>query len=415
MYKYFASTLGYAGLDAVEVVVIITADEQGVHSGDEIVLGNTFAMSSDVINHEFVHEVVDVLYDPKYELGRESAALEEAVADFFPADKTGDPRLTAPTAVHGSSVTVIRDISETTNLPEYLLPDPNDPELDVSIYEYGKLLSGALWQLRGPIPSVSAILLTALQISPDVKTFLDVRRYISTLARSPGQPTDIEAAFVSRKIGGPLRPTDIIIKPTDSKNVKIVWDDNSALEAGYDVERDLGSGSWSTIIFNLPADTEQYIDNDVQCNDDTNDVASYRIVVFETYTSGAVRRTETVTAPIDFSLQNCESLSLHQSPRAMLGYHTQPDTRNFVTQLAGAHPNPFNPSTSITFSLANAGRVRLTVYNVLGRRVAVLMDDQLDRGEHDVRFEAADLPSGMYIVRMETQGLRFTSRILLMK
>ena len=67
--------------------------------------------------------------------------------------------------------------------------------------------------------------------------------------------------------------------------------------------------------------------------------------------------------------------------------------------LSSAHPNPFNPRTTLTLTLAQAQPVRVAVYDVLGREVAVLQDRALPVGEHRLTFEATGLPSGTYLVR----------------
>jgi hypothetical protein len=79
------------------------------------------------------------------------------------------------------------------------------------------------------------------------------------------------------------------------------------------------------------------------------------------------------------------------------------------------YPNPFNPSTTIPFELNNAAHVRLEVYDMLGRRVALLVDQPLQAGSHTARFEADSLPSGMYITRMQTEGEVLTQKMLLVK
>ena len=83
--------------------------------------------------------------------------------------------------------------------------------------------------------------------------------------------------------------------------------------------------------------------------------------------------------------------------------------------LAQNYPNPFNPSTQIAFALPQAEAVRLTVYDILGREVAVLMDQQLPAGQHEVMFDAALLPSGMYLYRLAAGSFVETRRMLLMK
>jgi hypothetical protein len=78
-------------------------------------------------------------------------------------------------------------------------------------------------------------------------------------------------------------------------------------------------------------------------------------------------------------------------------------------------PNPFNPTTTIRFTLASQTRVRLDVYDVLGERVGVLVDDVLVPGEHQVTFDARGLPSGSYFYRITSGGQSKTGTMLLMK
>jgi Pectate lyase len=68
------------------------------------------------------------------------------------------------------------------------------------------------------------------------------------------------------------------------------------------------------------------------------------------------------------------------------------------------YPNPFNPTTTIAFSLAEAGYVTLKVYDMLGREVAVLQNRLTGAGSHAVTFDASRLASGMYISRLTVQG-----------
>jgi ligand-binding sensor domain-containing protein len=81
--------------------------------------------------------------------------------------------------------------------------------------------------------------------------------------------------------------------------------------------------------------------------------------------------------------------------------------------LSQNYPNPFNPSTTIKFELPMASRVSLTVYDVLGRQVSVLVNEKKDAGVHEVKFSAAGLASGMYFYRM-TAGTYVETRKLLL-
>lgn len=83
--------------------------------------------------------------------------------------------------------------------------------------------------------------------------------------------------------------------------------------------------------------------------------------------------------------------------------------------LHGAYPNPFNPTTTIGYDLPESAHVRLAVYDVLGRRVALLVDGREEAGAKRVVFDAAALPSGMYLYRLETGGRVETRQMLLVK
>ena len=83
--------------------------------------------------------------------------------------------------------------------------------------------------------------------------------------------------------------------------------------------------------------------------------------------------------------------------------------------LEANYPNPFNPSTTIRFGLPESAQVRLVVYDVLGRQISVLVDGTKEAGMHEVVFDASDLPSGMYLYRLETPQGSFARTMLLAK
>ena len=81
----------------------------------------------------------------------------------------------------------------------------------------------------------------------------------------------------------------------------------------------------------------------------------------------------------------------------------------------GAYPNPFNPTTTIRYTLATSGRVKVTVFDMLGREVRVLVDGIEEAGPREVSFDAGDLPSGMYLYRIETPTAVQTHSLMLLK
>lgn len=83
--------------------------------------------------------------------------------------------------------------------------------------------------------------------------------------------------------------------------------------------------------------------------------------------------------------------------------------------LSQNYPNPFNPTTVISYQLPENSQVVLTVYDMLGRRVATLVDDQMSAGSHQVNFDASQLSSGMYIYRLEAGATQLTRKMMLVK
>jgi PKD repeat protein len=134
------------------------------------------------------------------------------------------------------------------------------------------------------------------------------------------------------------------------------------------------------------------------------------------------------------------STTFYWRVRAANGFGSGPwsETRSFTTAVGTAtegaaslptefalhppYPNPFNPSTTIGFDVPQAGNIRLTIYDALGRLVESLVPDgvgagtgQWSAGRYNVTWEAKDLPSGVYFVRMQAGRFSSSHQILLVK
>jgi len=83
--------------------------------------------------------------------------------------------------------------------------------------------------------------------------------------------------------------------------------------------------------------------------------------------------------------------------------------------LNNAYPNPFNPSTSLSFDVANNSLVSLKVYNLMGQEVATLVNQNMIAGSYQTTFDASALSSGVYFVRMQAEGFNAVQKIMLMK
>jgi len=79
------------------------------------------------------------------------------------------------------------------------------------------------------------------------------------------------------------------------------------------------------------------------------------------------------------------------------------------------YPNPFNPTTTINFSLAEPTFVKLAIYNLLGEELEVLKNEYMNAGNFNASFDAASLPSGMYLYKIETAQFSSVRKMMLMK
>jgi len=86
-----------------------------------------------------------------------------------------------------------------------------------------------------------------------------------------------------------------------------------------------------------------------------------------------------------------------------------------VFMLEQNYPNPFNPTTVVSYQLSTAGQVKLAVYDLLGREVAVLVNESKAPGSYSLRFDASGLPSGMYVYRLMANGFAAARTMMLVK
>ena len=83
--------------------------------------------------------------------------------------------------------------------------------------------------------------------------------------------------------------------------------------------------------------------------------------------------------------------------------------------LSSNYPNPFNPTTQISYSIKENGFVRLKVYDLLGAEVATLVNETKESGYHSVEFNASELPSGVYIYTLQAGDFVSSKKMILMK
>jgi hypothetical protein len=84
-------------------------------------------------------------------------------------------------------------------------------------------------------------------------------------------------------------------------------------------------------------------------------------------------------------------------------------------QLDQNYPNPSNPTTTISYEIAKQGLVKLSVYNILGKEVATLVDEVQSPGKYEVEFDGSDLSSGIYFYKLIADNFISTKKLTLLK
>ncbi|HEX2869341.1 MAG TPA: T9SS type A sorting domain-containing protein [Ignavibacteriales bacterium] len=105
----------------------------------------------------------------------------------------------------------------------------------------------------------------------------------------------------------------------------------------------------------------------------------------------------------------------HSSSESSTSGVSNSSTQPLSYSLSQNYPNPFNPSTTIRFSIPEARLVSIKVYDVMGKEVTVLMNEVRNPGSYSVQFNASNLPSGIYIYRIQAGAFTESRKLVLLK
>jgi hypothetical protein len=134
--------------------------------------------------------------------------------------------------------------------------------------------------------------------------------------------------------------------------------------------------------------------------------------------------------PIALMIENFRSGSIWSRMKGSAGLEAGLAAAGFTTVLSAEeqapdvprewaldqnYPNPFNPATMIELAVPAAGSVTLTVFDLLGREVATLLNEQKTPGRYNVRFDAGHLASGTYIYRLKANGHTLTRKMMILR
>jgi hypothetical protein len=125
--------------------------------------------------------------------------------------------------------------------------------------------------------------------------------------------------------------------------------------------------------------------------------------------------TEGIAADSNLAIVEFEYVngSIQISPS--VGVVEVPSNVPLVFQLFQNFPNPFNPTTKVSFVIGHSSFVTLRVYDILGREVATLVNEKRNAGKYDVIFDGSNLPSGVYFYRLHTDRYTNAKKLILLK
>ena len=233
---------------------------------------------------------------------------------------------------------------------------------------------------------------------------IDIRGYTRKLDKSTGEAGTIDMGVYEYKVGSDAAlPVELVSFAAEWTNgsVELTWSTASESDnLGFIIERRSGNGQWRQIASYLThheltgqgttSALTLYTFNDTG----TNAGMEYTYRLSDVSSNGEIAELFTASAEAAVTPS--------------------------LTQLLAAYPNPFNPQTCIPYQLSQDSQVEISIYDVLGRQVRTLIDQHQYAGSYKTWWNGMDdaghpLPSGAYIVRMQTGKASQTNKVLYIK
>lgn len=178
-----------------------------------------------------------------------------------------------------------------------------------------------------------------------------------------------------------LQPGNLRISQNAFNEVILSWQDNSKNETGYDILRKTGSGQFAKLT-SVPSGQVNYIDAEIILSGEY----TYRVYAYN-----------------DASVSDTSEVSIIVT---IIGIDDDlPLDIPTEYSLSNAYPNPFNPSANIRYGLPEESAVVIEVFNILGERVETLLNEHVSAGYHETKWNASNMPSGIYIIRTYAKSL----------
>lgn len=413
IHDYLKNTFSYTAMDyQMGAYVNEGTGRNGAADGMNIYFGSQsgqyWARSSDVVYHEYTHNTIYHIYggwigDPnQYYI--QATAMDEGFADYFACTMNNDPIL-------GEDVGVGRNLDNNT-----YTWNPN-----AGAHWNGQVIGGACWDLRQSVGQSIAdnLVFKALQVSPHARTFSDFEYNVFVVDNNyynHSHTSQITQAFASHGITVPVLSASIS-GPT-YLNGNQVGTYTCSASGGISLysyqwwKLDIGSSSPATL-FSIspnrpPVNTWYQIGTNSPTVSTSNPVGldfELKCVVTDAANNNKTSNIIYVTVGGSAKIAAGDPLQSKAVSQDVLTEYAL--TQNF--------PNPFNPTTTIRFSLPEASFVTLKVFDMLGREITELISEVKSSGEYEVEFDGTGLPSGTYIYRLTAGKYSAVGKMTLMK
>ncbi len=222
----------------------------------------------------------------------------------------------------------------------------------------------------------------------------------TTITSNDGKATGpfVLASLEVEKAGLVVPPLNFSAKLSSEGKVVLTWKDMSFNANSFVIERKRENENNFQQIVEVPKGITSYIDSTV------DGISSYY------YRAKAV---------LDSSVSDYSNIdSVNTNPSDI----NEKNLNNLDFRLFQNYPNPFNPETKIKFSLKKAGKIKLSIYDILGKKISTLIDGYLTSGLHSINFKASNLSSGVYFYRIEfhsdksnTNDFNVTKKMILLR
>jgi hypothetical protein len=405
-WDYFRNDIGTTFADSVEFlsVVIDTVVRTGSTQmwNETIYIGRENALSSEILNHEYSHNMVWWFYGEENIItgtgthdslknSNQSYAMQEGFSDMFTTYLTGDHAMGGPAGIAeepsfrtDSSTSTIRLLYNTLTMSDYV-------DTFGDRHANGKIIGGAMWNLRSSlgVDDAEELAVDAMTMTPRAQSFLGYRYNVEAAdvnANSGANAQAIELRFfVEREIGPPNPPTTVTVTESGGKTL-VTWNDKSYYEDSYELWRKPWGGSWSQRGSSMSPNTTSQYDDLLDCEDG----AHYFRIVVEADGVEAV-------SPEKY-YYNC-------APKRNAGDEL---AVQFDMEVALA-PNPTSDPAQIELVLTREAEVEVAVFDILGRRI---FTSKGQRSAGRTIVDVPGLPSGAYFYRVRAEEIVKTGSFL---